>query len=209
MINAKAKISFDQKGFAKKAWRRMTPPLQRGASMIARSAKASIKKSGKKHSRPGQPPYTRGKSHSLKKSIMYHVDKAVGQAIIGPSGYKTGLTGHFHEFGGVQRIKGRRNSYVHDGAGPLDVRDGYVNPSKSKHPLLRGVKFSRRNAIQGVVFGKLKTSKQVRRAQYIDKLLWPDAEKWRRRIYPQRRFMWPAVQKNRISITKLFANVVK
>lgn len=206
MITANVKTEFKAKDLARYAWRRATPPLQRAASMIARSAKASIKKSAKKYAPPGQPPNTRGQRRSLKKSIMYYVDKKAGWAIIGPSGYTTGQTGHFHEFGGAQRIKGKRKTYVHDGVGPIDFRDGYANPTYSTSPSLAGRKFTRnKGGYKGVVFARLKTPEMVRRARYIDRMLWPDAKKWRRRIYRQRPFMWPAAKKNWRSVTKIFA----
>ncbi len=207
MIKTDVKTEFNQKALTKHAWRRATPPLQQAASAIARSAKASIKKSAKKYARPGQPPNTRGQRRSLKKSIMYYVDKKAGWAIIGPSGYATGQTGHFHEFGGAQNVKGKRNSYVHDGVGPIDFRDGYTNPTYSTSKALAGRKFARnKGGYKGIVFARLKTPEMVRRAKAIDRTLWPDAEKWHKRIYPKRPFMWPAAKKNWRNMTNIFAN---
>jgi hypothetical protein len=200
MIKTDVKTEFNQKALTKHAWRRATPPLQQAASTIARSAKASIKKSAKKYSQPGQPPNTRGQRRSLKKSIMYYVDKKAGWAIIGPSGYVTGQTGHFHEFGGAQSIKGKRHKYELGSVGPIDTREGYV----TKQGRLK--KGAPRLTATGVVFAKLKTQRMVQEARKIDRTLWPDAEKWHKRIYPKRPFMWPAAKKNWRNMTKIFAD---
>ena len=200
MIKTDVKTEFNQKALTKHAWRRATPPLQQAASAIARSAKASIKKSAKKHAQPGRPPYTRGQRRSLKKSIMYYVDKKAGWAIIGPSGYATGQTGHFHEFGGAQSIKGKRRKYEIGKTGPVDIRDDYVTkPGRLKN-------ISSRLTEKGVVFTKLTTPRMVQNARKLDRELWPDAEKWHKRIYPKRPFMWPAAKKNWRKMTKIFAD---
>lgn len=203
MIKAKTKFTMDAKGLEKRARWGMHSPLQKAASLIARSAKASIKKNTKKHAPAGSPPYTRGQGRSLKKAIMYDVDKSAGQAIIGPSGYATGMTGHFHEFGGVQVLKGKRKHYQLGGTGPVARRSGYTTPNAKK---------TRAGTIPqatGVVFARLKTPKMVFRARYLDQLIWPSADNLRRRIYKRRTFMWPAVEKNRFNLIKLFSNSVQ
>lgn len=202
MIKASTKINMNAAYLARKAKWAMASPLQKSASLIARSAKASIKKSAKKYSAPGQPPHTRGGPRSLKKSIMYHVDKTAGHAIAGPSGFVTGLTGHYHEFGGVQALKGKRKHYKLGGVGPVTKRAGYTTP-KRKYTR------SRRWYSAGIVFARLKTPKMVMRARALDHRYWPDAEKMRKRIYKQRSFMWPAVEKNRLDIIKLFEDSIK
>ncbi len=202
MIKASTKINMNTASLARKAKWAMASPLQKAASLITRSAKGSIKKSAKKYSAPGQPPYTRGGQRSLKKSIMYHVDKVAGQAIAGPAGFVTGLTGHYHEFGGVQALKGKRKHYQLGGIGPITKRSGYTTPRGNRTG-------SSRPSDAGIVFAPLKTPKMVMRARALDHRYWPDAEKLRRRIYKQRPFMWPAVQKNHLGIIKLFSNSIK
>ena len=202
MIKVSTKINMNTAALTRKAKWAMASPLQKAASLITRSAKGSIKKSAKKYSVPGQPPYTRGGPRSLKKSIMYHVDKTAGQAIAGPSGFVTGLTGHYHEFGGVQALKGKRKHYKLGGVGPVTKRAGYTTPRGKRSG-------SRLLDSAGIVFAPLKTPKMVMRARALDHRYWPDADKLRRRIYKQRRFMWPAVEKNRHGIIKLFSNSVK
>lgn len=208
MIKASTKINMDAAALARKLERKArwasASPLTKSVSAIARSAKASIKKSKKKYSPPGQPPHTRGGLRSLKKAIMYHVDKNAGQAIVGPSGLMTALTGHYHEFGGVQYKISKRKDYKLGVSGPVPKRSWYKeNADAIKNGEARVTK-------DDVIWVKLKTHRMVNRARKTDKEVWPNAgRKVIRRIYSKRSFMWPAVQKNRRSIPKFFEDSIK
>lgn len=207
MIKAKAKVDADAANLARKLERRArwaaASPIQKSISAIARSAKASIKKSAKgKYSSPGQPPRTRGGSRSLKKAIMYHVDKRAGTAIAGPTAFMTALTGHYHEFGGTQYKISKRKKYNLGGIGPVPKRSWYKATAgkEEEAPITK----------EDVVFIKLKTQRMVDRARDVDKKVWPNAgRKVIRRIYSKRSFMWPAVEKNRRSIAKFFEDSIK
>jgi len=201
MISAKTKVQMTPRAVTARARWAAASPLQKAASMIARSAKASIRKSERKTSLPGEAPRTRGKKRSLKKSIMYHVDRQAGSAIIGPAAHVSGLTGHYHEAGGVQYIKGRRRSYKIGSYGPLRFKEGYITPR-------RKLKNSSLPVIEGVGFGKIKTPAARLRAQLIDRKAFPDVEKPRPRRYKQRPYMLPAVHKNQQTLIKMFANSI-
>ncbi|MFA7462942.1 MAG: hypothetical protein WCY59_07355 [Anaerovoracaceae bacterium] len=210
MIKASTKINMNAAAIARKLERKArwasASPLTKSVSAIARSAKASIKKSKKKYSPPGQPPHTRGGLRSLKKAIMYHVDKNAGMAIVGPSGLITALTGHYHEFGGVQYKKSVRKQYRIGSIGPLPKRSWY----KTNAEAIKNGSETPKITKDDVVFAKLKTHRMLSRAWQVDKDVWPNAgKKMIRRIYSKRSFMWPAVLKNRRSIPKFFEDSIK
>lgn len=74
------------------------------AGRIRKDAIASITPSDTP-SPPGQPPHTHGGRNrkgkgKLPKSILFAVDKAAGDAVIGPARSKAGTVGQAHEFGG-------------------------------------------------------------------------------------------------------------
>lgn len=75
--------------------------LGHGAASIAKTAKASIKKS-EKPSAEGSPPHTRGRGgHNLRGAIRY--DANAVDAVIGPIASFVGQAGEAHEFGGEYR----------------------------------------------------------------------------------------------------------
>ena len=157
--------------------------LKGAASLLARSMKASIRKTKKRPSAPGSPPHTRGGRHSLKSAIRYDVDYSKGIAVIGPDYYVVGRTGYFHEFGGVQ-LKGRRRTYKVGKVGPVALRPGYHTPLKTiRKPIPGG---------DNIVFTRLKTDRQAAWAQRLDKVLWPDVEQ-KKRTYPKRPFAAPTL----------------
>lgn len=172
------KLQFDSHKVTGKVRRATYKTLWGTASLIARGAKASIKKTKiGNYAKPGKAPHTRGGRHSLKEAIRYFVNENKGYAVIGPDANVVGVTGYFHEFGGRQ-IKGRRRKYKVGGGGPIDVRAG------------------------GIIFTKLKTERQARRATRLDLMLWPTVIK--ERVYPQRPFMRPALEKKRGKILPIF-----
>ena len=107
-----------------------------------------------------------------------------------------------HEFGGVQMVKGRRRKSAIDRYGPMRRKAGYVTPR-------RKLKDSTLPIAGGIAFGKIKSPTQRLRAQLLDRRFFPDVENPKPRRYPKRPFMWPAVEKNRQSLIKLFADSIK
>jgi hypothetical protein len=75
--------------------------LKGAAYVVSQMAKARIVRA-KKASRPGESPHTKGKPKSLRAAIVYHVDKTLPDAFIGPRGSKVGAVGRLHEKGGVK-----------------------------------------------------------------------------------------------------------
>jgi hypothetical protein len=201
MITAQVKAKLNAKTLARKAWRSTASPLQQAASMVARSAKASIKVTQQDAAPTDQAPHTRGKGKSLKKAIRYHVDKQAGQALIGPAASGTGITGHYHEFGGVQMLRGKRRRYKLGGIGPIDERQDYETPQGKLRARVPGA--------ENIAFARLKTPRMVMRAYLLDREIWGDVETPSPRIYPKRPFMWPAVIKNQQQLIKLFTNFIK
>lgn len=154
-----------------------------------------------KASRPGRPPYSHG---YFKKSILYGVEDAGRTVVIGPGYFKGNpLTnvGRLHEFGGTKVIKGRRRKYAVGKVGPVDLRSGYVTP-----PPKDGGRIARPEA--GVVFAKLKTEQQVRRATALDKAHWPDADAAKTRKYKPRPYMAVALSRMTPQLTGLWVHAV-
>ncbi len=75
--------------------------LKGAAYVVTQMAKARIVRA-KKASKPGMSPHTKGKPKSLRAAIAYHVDKALPDAFIGPTGTKVGMVGRLHEKGGTK-----------------------------------------------------------------------------------------------------------
>lgn len=168
--------------------------LEGTASLLRRAAAASIRVTNPgKTARPGRPPHSRGRSHSLKTSIRYYVDQPRNLAVIGPDANITSLTGHYHEFGGAQ-IRGRRRTYSIGKVGPVAIRPGYTSPLGTLRKRIPGS--------EGIVWARLKTQEAVDRARRLDLLLFPNVVK--KRNYPQRPFMAPALARKQSKFMQLF-----
>lgn len=167
--------------------------LGRAGAYIRGIARRSIGKGRGKPSAPGKPPYSR--TGRLKDSILYSVDKAAGTVVIGPTKSGIGRIGQTHEFGGTEpRKRGRRR-------GQFDLRIGGHGPVRA-----------RRGKVVGV--GKLRTQAQVERAQSIVKQLnLPQSAsgigRSKRRRYPKRPFMAPALEISKSRLPEFWRNSIK
>lgn len=72
--------------------------LSHAAASIRKAARESIEKA-EGPSEPGQPPHTH-KRQFLKNAIVFDVDKAKDEAVIGPRFSRVGESGKAHEMGG-------------------------------------------------------------------------------------------------------------
>lgn len=198
----KTSSTFKQQAIRQRSDQTSLGALYKASAYLRTSARRSIRKSGRP-AQPGRPPHTyRGQ---LKRSILFAVDKKRLSALIGPSASLISDIAKYHEFGGVQTSKGERKVYVHHGVGPIDFRPGYTNPTYSKSKLLKGRKFARvKGGYQGVVFAKLKTAQQVQRATFLDRQLWSDQSLVKKRRYPRRPFMGPALQASASQLKSIF-----
>lgn len=147
-----------------------------------------------KPSEPGKPP--KSPTGRLRRSIVFDVDKAKGDAVIGPTKSGVGLIGRTHEFSGVEPPKAERRRPYN-----FVLRIGGHGPLRAT-----------RNVVLGV--GTLRTSAQVRRANELVEGL--DAPRWqvleatkRWRNYPARPFMGPALVRARARLPAFWANAVK
>lgn len=178
--NVKVNVKME-KNAERKIRHSMRDPLQQAASSITQAAKASIKNRtiSDPPAKPGSPPKTLNGKRGLKRAIMYAMTPTKEEAVIGPAFGGTALTGHYHEFGGVQarkrRIKELNSIYK--------VRRGKPGPVYRK-------------ATNDFIWRKVRTNKELyasRRAlsrMYAINLV--DGKKRTVNVYPQRPFMNPA-----------------
>ena len=155
MISVKVTARIDRGRWNRTVKRAGYGGLRGAAAYIRKVARNSVKARGNynKSSLPGTPPHTHGSFRYFKNSIAFSVDG--NTAYIGPAalpGKQRAIKnmGAIHEFGGeFQPSTGRRKRVATDWntakAGPVDVRHGVI------------------------VFGKLKTDRQRRRAWKIAK----------------------------------------
>jgi hypothetical protein len=164
--------------------------LGQAGAYIRGIARRSIKVSPTP-SRPGKPPHTR--KGRLKNAIVFAVEKAVQDVLIGPNISAVGKIGSSHEFGGTEppkQSKARRTKLKLEvgGYGPIRSADGKV------------------------FVAKLHTDAQVARAQKIVAGL-PPAQSGRGatmpRKYPARPFMAPALTISKTRLPAFWANSVK
>jgi hypothetical protein len=93
------------------ARRRNPASLSRAAFLIRAIAKAQFRRTKKRPSPEGMPPHTR--KGRLPRAILYAVDKAKQEAVIGPSRVLVGEVGGAHEHG--KKYKGdkfKRRSFM-------------------------------------------------------------------------------------------------
>lgn len=151
----------------------MRDPMRQAASSIARAAKASIKKRSVSGARslPGRPPTTIGGRHSLKKSIVYSLTTTKEEAVVGPAYGGTGLTGHYHEFGGSQARKP---------SAPRKLRMGKPGPVF--------------NSDGAIIWRKIRTRKEMVASQRAldEYTMLNEGRAAKVNVYPQRPFMAPA-----------------
>lgn len=165
-IKIKGNSKFHRRSVERRTNATAVSSLHQAAAYLRTTARRSIRQS-KKAALPGQPPHTR--SGQIRRAILFAVDKQNLTAWVGPSATLISDIAKYHEFGGVQTIKSKRRNYQPGKAGPVDVHNGKPR------------------------FAKLRTAKQVERARFIDRVVWPDSSLLKRRKYPARPFMGPAL----------------
>ena len=209
-ITLKAKTSFKRRPIERRVKDSSTAALYKAAGYLRTTARRSIKK--RKHgSQPGEPPHTR--LGQLRNAILFAVDEGRQIAWVGPSAALISDIARYHEFGGVQFIKSERRKYRIGSAGPIDTRAGYTNPYHWKDPRTGAThkghhskedNLSTRHLARGVAFATLKTQLQVDRARFLDRVIWPDSDLLKRRKYPPRPFMGPAMEESLGRLGRIF-----
>lgn len=101
MIKARARTEFHPKRVLRKANEGTFKSLSHAAATIGLIAKRSIRfrKDRSKSSPEGKPPFTHDKS--LPRAILFSVDKAKEEAVIGVDSSLAGRFGERHERGGT------------------------------------------------------------------------------------------------------------
>ena len=177
-FNIKTKSRFNQRAVKQRSDATSLDALYKAGAYVRTAARRKIRKN-KKASRPGQPPHTR--QGQLRRAILFAVDDHDHSAWVGPSASLISDIAKYHEFGGVQVRKSKRKEYRVGGVGPVDVREGKPN------------------------FAFLKTQQQVEKARFIDRLAWPDSSLIKKRKYPARPFMGPALEASVKQLSKIFS----
>lgn len=202
LVTFKTKSKFNRRAVQQRSDSASVDALYKAGAYLRTAARRKIRKS-KNPSRPGAPPHTR--EGQIRNAILFAVDAGKKIAWVGPSARLISDIARYHEFGGLEKIKAERKSYVHDGVGPIDIREGYENPDWSTINGKR-TRFKRtRQARRGVAFARLRTTKQVERAKFIDRMLWPSTEMFKVRKYPPRPFMGPAMEASLKRLGKIFS----
>lgn len=166
-IKVKATSTLNRRSIERRTHATAETSLYQAGAYLRTTARRSIRTS-KKASRPGMPPHTR--AGQIRRAILFAVDSKTLTAWVGPSATLISDIARYHETGGFQYKKSKRNEYQPGIRGPIDVGNGQAR------------------------FAKLKTRKQVERARFIDRLIWPDSTLLKRRKYPARPFMGPAME---------------
>lgn len=177
-ISVKSKSSFNRRLVKQRTDSAGVDALYRAGAYLRTTARRKIKKSNKA-SRPGRPPHTR--EGQLRNAILFAVDEGKKIAWVGPSARLISDIAKYHEFGGVQVRKSKRKEYRIGIPGPVDIQDGKPR------------------------FASLKTQRQVDRARFIDRLAWPDSALLKKRKYPPRPFMGPAMEASIKQLNKIFS----
>lgn len=186
--------------------------LGRASAYIRGIARRSIstRKKGEPNP-PGRPP--RSPTKRLKDAIVFSVDKPAGEAVIGPTLTVIGRIGSTHEFGGTEPPK-RRSSRAR---GAFDIRVGGFGPIRvapGPAPSRRRNRNNTTRSTKRVIVGRLKTARQVQRAQrIIAEAQIPPSQSGlpevKSRTYPARPFMGPALERSRERIPNFWKNVLK
>jgi hypothetical protein len=173
----KTTSTFKQQALRQRSDQASLGALYKASAYLRTSARRSIRKSGRP-AQPGRPPHTR--LGQLKRSIVFAVDKKKLSALIGPSASLISDIAKYHEFGGVQVSKSARRTYRVGAVGPIDAPDGRPR------------------------FALLRTQRQVQRATFLDRQLWSDQSLIKKRRYPRRPFMGPALQASASQLKSIF-----
>ena len=197
MIGLGCKAKFDDGPVRQKLRAGNIESLGHAGAAVRRAAKSSIKKR-KRPSEKGTPPHTQTKN--LPKSLLYAVERNREFAVVGPSSrfgrniHKVAALHEFSGFVGNYRNPRRRIRRL-GGAGEIFIetkrrrRHGrFVKANKA----LKAVQGTRLGTVR-VQFGKLRTARQVRRANQINEELFGPLTA--RASYPRRPFMGPTLKR--------------
>lgn len=169
--------------------------LGRAGAVIRGTAQRSLGKK-KGPSRPGSPP--RSPTGRLKKAIFFQVDKATQSVVIGPTRSAVGLIGRTHEFGGVEGAKATRPRKE------FTLEVGGIGP-------IRRTKKTTKKGRPRFAFTRLKTGAQVRRAREHAAEFSPAVSGVgkKRRVYPKRPFMGPALERIKARLPSYWRDSVR
>jgi hypothetical protein len=171
--------------------------LGHGGAAIRRSAKSSIKKR-KKPAAKGTPPHTQ--TRRLPRSLLYAVERNREFAVVGPAsrfGRNVHKVAALHEFSGfVGKFRNpRRRIRKLGGGGEVAIatrrrrRRGRFVKDNAALKTLRGT----RQGNVRVQFAKLRTPRQVRKANRINEELYGPLTS--QANYPKRPFLGPALKR--------------
>ncbi len=188
MIRIRAKTSFNNRSIQRQVQHASFRNLGHAGAAIRLTASRSIRKR-KKPSRPGAAPHT--PTGHLRRVIRYSVDKGNDNVAIGPTNEYSKSIWNLHEFGGSIRPKPRLIE-------PKTFRVGDFGPVRK----LGRKRFARR---------RLTTLAQAERAARLiaeenDTLV---ADSKKRRRYPKRPFMGPALEKLKDRLPKFWKDSVR
>jgi len=201
LVRVRAKASMNHRAVQSKVQQGTFRSLGHAGAAIRLTAVRSIRKR-KKPSRPGAPPHT--PTGHLKRVIRYDVDQQQTEVLIGPTNEYTRTIWNLHEFGGSAEPRPKLLKRQ-----KLQVGD--YGPVRRSAAMLRdqGGRFVRRGEQFARV--KLTTQAQADRATRLveneNALRIADAKK--RRHYPKRPFMGPALQRMESRLPSFWKNSVK
>ena len=199
-LRLRVSARFDKQHLKKKVDQASFRSLGHAGGAIRLTARRSIRRR-KKPSSPGSPPNT--PTGHLKRVLRYSVDRDRQEVLIGPENEYARTIWNLHEFGGTIRPKPRLLK-------PHRYRVGEYGPIRRTGPMLRNSKgrFSRRSNRFARIW--LHTEAQANRATRILKQenRYRIAEAKKRRRYPKRPFMGPALERQRHRLPKFWANSV-
>lgn len=162
-----SQTKFNRRAIKRRSDSASVNALFSAAAYVRTTARRSIRKA-KKASRPGSPPHTR--QGQLRRSILFAVNTSRLFAVVGPAASLISDIARYHEFGGQQVLRAKRKDYRPGVVGPVDIREGKPR------------------------FAFLRTQRQANRARLLDWAIWPDSTLLKKRQYPARPFMGPAMQ---------------
>lgn len=176
-IKLKTQSFFNQQAVKQRSDKNSIGALYKASAYLRTTARRSIRKSAQP-AQPGQPPHTR--LGQLKTSIVFAVDEKNLTALVGPAASLISDISKYHEFGGTQTSKSKRRTYRIGAVGPIAAMDAAPR------------------------FAPLKTARQVQRATKLDRQLWSDQSLVKKRRYPRRPFMGPALQASASQLKSIF-----
>lgn len=177
-------VKWHGKDVAKRAKEGTFRSLNHAAAAIRLTARRSIRRR-KKPSAPGQPPHTQ--TGHLKRMIAYEVDKQNQLADIGPVNKYAQTIWHLHEFGGVRTVR-------------------LLRPHQFKVGEFGQIRKTGKNEFARI---KLETQAQANRAtRLVAEENRERLSRGRRRRYPKRPFMGPALLANKNRLPEFWRNSV-